>query len=136
MAATTPIGRRTTSTRAAPSSWITSRGSSRSAKYFSQTPAPITSVVASASGLPCSRVRIRPISSDRANIRSAAACSALRRAASSPRQPGRAAWAAAIAASSCSREASGARSATSPVAGSTTPNVPGAATAWPPMVIV
>ena len=58
MAATTPTGRRTTSTRAWSSSWITWGGVSRSAKYWHHMADANTSMVASARGLPCSAVRM------------------------------------------------------------------------------
>ena len=71
MAATTPTGRRTTSTRASASSWMTWGGVSRLAKYWHQMAAAKTSMLASASGLPCSAVRIGASSAAEASSTSA-----------------------------------------------------------------
>jgi hypothetical protein len=62
--------------------------------------------------------------------------SASRRRASSDRQARKAAWDESIAASSCSREQSGAWAKTAPVAGLITPKLCSALTALPSIVIV
>ena len=71
MAATTPSGRRTTSTRASASSWMTSDGEARLAKYWHQMAAAKTSTLASPRGLPCSEVSSGAMSPDEASSTSA-----------------------------------------------------------------
>ncbi len=81
MAATTPTGLRTTSTRASASSWMTWGGVSRLAKYWHQMAAAKTSMLASARGLPCSEVSTGAISPPEANSTSAIFSSVARRTA-------------------------------------------------------
>jgi hypothetical protein len=103
MAATTPIGLRTTSALAKSSSWMISGCIFTSAKYLSHTPAPNTSSVARAKGFPCSRVRIPPSSSALANNLLAASRRAALRTPSSSFQS---IWALAAAPNAASRSAS------------------------------
>ena len=97
-------------------------GVSRLAKYWHQMAAANTSMLASASGLPCSEVRIGAISAPEASSTSAMVQSVARRASSSDFQSLWALEAASKAASSCSRLHSGAWAKTWPVAGLITPN--------------
>src|SRR5664280_986122 len=94
-----------------------------------------TSTLASASGLPCSAVRMGASSPALANSASAMANKVARRADSSSRQSRWALAAASKAASSCSRVHSGAWANTSSVAGLTTPKDSAAGTESPPMVM-
>src|SRR5664280_454270 len=135
MAPTTPIGRRTTSTRASASSWMTCGGVSRLAKYWHQMAEANTSMLASPSGFPCSAVSTGASSPEEARSTSAMANSVARRADSSDFQSRCALDAASKAPSSCSRLHSGAWANTSPLAGLTTPNESTAGTESPPMVM-
>ena len=110
-------------------------GVSRLAKYWHHMPEAKTSMVASASGLPCSAVRIGASSSAEAKSTSAMSRTVLRRAASSSFQSRWALAAESKAASSWSRVHSGAWAKTSPLAGLTTPKESAAGTVSPPMVM-
>ena len=105
------------------------------AKYWHQMAAAKTSMLASASGLPCSAVRIGASSAAEASSTSAIFSRVWRRASSSDFQSRWALAAASKAASSCSRVHSGAWAKTSPLAGFTTPNDSAAGTVSPPMVM-
>ena len=135
MAATTPSGRRVSSTWAESSSWITCVGISRFAKYWLQMAEAKTSMAASLSGLPCSAVSTGARSADEANSTSAACSRMARRAASSAFHSRVALAAASNAASSCWLVHAGAWAKTSPVAGLRTPNVSSAGAASPAMVM-